>query len=576
MKSISAKLSLLLIIAVFVPLIVYGILSIWTSRYFNSMVVKDGNINVAKRAAEEIDLYVINRVSILNALLQNLGRFQIPLQEQKIILSNYLLNFPEFKYIFILDHQGKEFISVNNSNSEIEIKGTAFKRALKGEVYKSEVYLAKDNVPQITIAVPVKNLNTIQMVAVTGISLLPMWSLVESIRIGETGYAFVVSGDGTLIAHGRGDNKIPVLANNTLRRLKIVKDVLKGGYSTDVYKNIEDNYVIGVAAPIPSLGWGIIIEEPLREAYASSNSMTVLLTVMVVLCIATALFLGYSGSRRYILDPLQNLLAATRRVAGGNVDENVSISTGDEFQEVGEGFNKMMAELKVLQEDIKRNERIAFMNKIAAGLVHDLRHPIRNIENCSRLMMKKYDNEECRNTFKNVVTREFFNINKFLDDLLDLSKPVQVILISVNICKELKGIIEMFREEMENKSIVVKANCPAEPLNVKVDKFLIERVFKNIIRNAIDAMPGGGELSISVKLSSNSLGNFLDIELRDTGQGIPPDRLKYLFTEFTTTKGTGLGLGLAVTKRIIEAHNGTINIDSKVGAGTFVIVRLPA
>lgn len=579
LKSISAKLSLLLIIAVFVPLIVYGILSIWTSRYFNARVVKDGNINVAKRAAEEIDLYVINRVSILNALLQNLGRFQTPLKEQKMILSNYLLNFPEFKYICILDHRGKEIISVNNSGYEREFKGAAFKRALKGEVYKSEVYLAKDNIPQITIAVPVKILNTIQQVAVTDISLLPMWSLVESIRIGESGYAFVVSGDGTLIAHGRGENKIPVLANNTLRRLKIVKDVLKGGFSTDIYKNIEDKNVIGVAAPIPSLGWGIIIEEPLKEAYASSRNMTVLLTVMIFLCIAAASFFGYSGSRRYILKPLQTLLAATRRVAGGNVEENVSISTGDEFQEVGEGFNRMMTELKVLQEDIKRNERIAFMNKIAAGLVHDLRHPVRNIENCSRLMMKMYDNEECRNTFKKIVTREFFNINKFLDDLMDLSKPVQVVLISVNICRELKGIIEMFREEMENKSIAVKANCPVEPLSVKLDKFLIERVFKNIIRNAIDAMPGGGELIISVKLSNtfsgNSPGNFLDIELRDTGQGIPPDRLKDLFTEFTTTKGTGLGLGLAVTKRIVEAHNGTIRIESTVGSGTSVIVRLP-
>lgn len=573
MKSISAKLSLLLIIAVFVPLIVYGILSIWTSRYFNARVVKDGNINVAKRAAEEIDLYVINRVSILNALLQNLGRFQIPMQEQKIILNNYLLNFPEFKYICILDHQGKELVSVNKSASEIEFKGTAFKRAFKGEVYKSEVYLSKDKVPQITIAVPVKNLNTIRKVAVTDISLLPMWSLVESIRIGESGYAFVVSGDGTLIAHGRGvDKKIPVLANNTLRRLKIVKDVLKGGYSTDIYKNMEDKYVIGVAAPIPSLGWGIIIEAPLKEAYASSWRMTILLTVMVILCIAAASFLGYSGSRRCILIPLQNLLAATRRVAGGNVEEKVSIQTGDEFQEVGEGFNKMMVDLKVLQEDIKRNERIAFMNKIAAGLVHDLRHPVRNIENCSRLMIKMYDNEECRNTFKKVVTREFSNINQFLDDLMDLSKPFQIVLISVNICKELKGILEMFREEMANKAIIVKADCPVEPLSVMVDKFSIERVFKNIIRNAIDAMPDGGELSISVKLFNN----FLDIKLRDTGQGIPPDRLKDLFTEFTTTKGTGLGLGLAVTKRIVEAHNGTINIESTVGAGTSVIVRLPA
>lgn len=572
MKSISAKLITLLVIAGFVPLIVYGGLSVWTSRYFNSRVVKDGNINVAKRAAEEIDLYIINRVTILNALLQTMGKFNIPLQEQRLIIGNYVSNFPEFKYICILDKEGKELISSNKNLPDTTLRHTSFKRALKGEVYKSEVYLSDNKIPQITIAVPVKDHNSIRFVAVADISLIPLWRLVDSIRIGDSGYAFVVSGDGRLIARGRGDGKMPVLANENMRQIKIVKEVINGNYATDVYENIEGTSVIGVAAPVPSLGWGIIIEEPLKEAYASSRSMTILLTIMVILCIAAAAVFGYFESRRYILKPLQALLAATRRVASGEIEEKVSISTGDEFQEVGEGFNRMMADLRVMQEDIKRNERIAFMNRIAAGLVHDLRHPIRNIENASRLLVRMYDSEECRNTFNKVVSREFLNINKFLDDLMDVSKPVQLLLVSLNICSELKGIIEMFREEMEDKAIIVKALCPDEPVVIKVDKFSMERVFKNIIRNAIDAMPAGGAITISVKSSNN----VYELEFRDTGQGIPADRLENLFTEFSTTKGSGLGLGLAVTKRIMEAHNGSIKIESRVGSGTSVILRLPA
>lgn len=574
LKSISAKLIILLVIAGFVPLIVYGMLSIWTSRYFNFKVVREGNINVAKRAAEEIDLYIINRVSILNALLQNLGRFHLPLQEEKLIVENYILNFPEFKYICIMDKEGKELISSNYSMSERDVRNNAYKQALKGEVYKSEVYISKNNnmIPLITIAVPVKRPDTIQYVAVADISLLPMWSLVDSIRIGDSGNAFVVSNDGKLIAQGRDNGNMPVLATGSLRQLKIVKEVLSGTYATDIYKNIEGRYVIGVGAPIPSLGWGIIIEESLKEAYASSTNMTFLLTIMVVLCIAAASVFGYSGSRRCILEPLQALLAATRRVAGGDIEKQVAISTGDEFQEVGEGFNRMMADLKVLQEDIKRNERIDFMNRIAAGLVHDLRHPIRNIENSSRLLMKKPDSEECRNTFNKVVTREFFNINKFLDGLMDLSKPVQLVLVSMDICAELKGIVETFKEEMVNKAIFVETSCPMKLEMIKVDKFFIERVFKNIIRNAIDAMSGGGSLNISLVPSHD----YLDIEFHDTGRGIPPERLDNIFTAFTNQKGSGLGLGLAVTKRIIDTHNGSIKIESKVGTGTSVTIRLPA
>lgn len=574
MKSLSAKLIILLVIAGFVPLIVYGILSIWTSRYFNFKVVKEGNINVAKRAAEEIDLYITNRVSILNALLQNLGGPHMPLQEGKLIVENYILNFPEFRYISIMDKEGRELISSDSSMSERKIRDNAYKQALKGEVYKSEVYLSRDKnmIPLITIAVPVKKPDSKQYVAVADISLLPMWSLVDSIRIGQSGRALVVSNDCKLIAHGRVNSNMPVLSTGSLRQLKIVKEVLSGDYAADIYKNIEGRYVIGVAAPIPSLGWGIIIEESLKEAYASSTNMTYLLTIMVILCIAAASVFGYFRTRRCILEPLQALLAATRRVAGGDIEKQVAISTGDEFQEVGEGFNRMMADLKVLQEDIKRNERISFMNRIAAGLVHDLRHPIRNIENSSRLLIRKPESEECRNTFNKVVTREFFNINRFLDGLLDLSKPVQLVLISINICAELKGIVETFKEEMINKAIIVETNCPLKPEMIKVDKFFMERAFKNIIRNAIDAMSGGGSLNISLAPSYKSL----DIEFRDTGQGIPPERIDNIFTAFTNMKGSGLGLGLAVTKRIIDAHNGTIKIDSKVGIGTSVIVRLPA
>lgn len=474
-----------------------------------------------------------------------------------------------------MDKEGKELISSNYSMSEKDVRDNAYKQALKGEVYKSEVYLSKNKIPLITIAVPVKKPGKIQYVAVADISLLPMWSLVDSIRIGDSGSAFVVSNDGRLIAHGRENGSMPVLATGSLRQLKIVKEVLSGAYATDIYKNIEGRYVIGVGAPIPSLGWGIIIEESLKEAYASSTNMTFLLTIMVVLCIAAASVFGYSGSRRCILEPLHALLAATRRVAGGDIEKQVAISTGDEFQEVGEGFNRMMADLKVLQEDIKRNERIAFMNRIAAGLVHDLRHPIRNIENSSRLLMRKPDSEECRNTFNKVVTREFFNINKFLDGLMDLSKPVQLVLVSMNICAELKGIVETFREEMVNKAISVETSCPMKPEMIKADKFFIERVFKNIIRNAIDAMSGGGSLNISVVPSHDSH-DSIEIEFRDTGRGIPPERLDNIFTAFTNQKGSGLGLGLAVTKRIIDTHNGTIKIESKVGTGTSVIVRLPA
>src|SRR3990170_1536963 len=517
-KSLSTKLIILLITAVLVPLSLYGILSIGTSRHYNFKVITEGNSNVAKRAAEEIDLYVTNSIAILNALSQNIGRFNIPAHEQELILSNYVLNFPEIQEICITDSKGKKIISADGRSPDSRCDDIAYHAAIKGEIYKSEVFISKNMTPLMTIAMPIKRLNTIEGVAIADISLIAMWRLVDSIKIGESGYAFVVSGDGRLIAHGLGDGKVRVLSHENMKSLGIVKGVLQGRHSTGLYKNIEGTDVIGVAAPIPSLGWGIVIEEPLKEAYAPVRRMTVLLTLLIILFVASASAVGYAGGRRYILQPIRTLISATRRIAGGRLDEKVSMATGDELQEVGNSFNNMMYQLKILQEDIRRNERISFMNKIAASLVHDLRHPIKNIESSSRLIIDNYDKEEHRNTFQRIVTREFSNINRFLEDLLDLARPVHLNPIPLDICNEIRGILEMFREEAGKKGIEIATAFPEYSVRACADKFSIERVFKNIIRNAMDAMPSGGTLKIS---AASFAPDTIAIEFRDTGRGIP-------------------------------------------------------
>lgn len=571
MRSISTKLVFLLVIAVLAPLFFYGVLSILTSRHYNFKAVTDGNINTAKRAAGEIDLYVTNSITILDALAQNLGRFHIPKEEQKLIIRNYTLNFPQFQQIYLTDRGGMEILSTHNSLLRNRSGEIAYQTAIRGAVYKSEVFISKNLVPSMTIALPMKRLNKVEGAAIAEINLIAMWNLVDSIRIGKSGYAFVVSQEGRLIAHGLGEGKVRVLSGENMKSSGIVQGVLKGEYPAGIYKNIEGKKVIGVAAPIPSTGWGIVIEEPVSEAYASARQMTLLLTALIIIFVGAAVILGSAGGRIYIIQPLQSLIGMTRKIAGGDLDAKVAISTGDEFQEVGDAFNKMTAQLKILQEDIKRNERIAFMSKIAANLVHDLRHPIKNIENSSGLMMKMYDKEEVRRTFHDILTREFSNINRFFDDLLNLSRPLQLTPVSLNVCFELRSIIEMFKEEAEKKGIVIETICSNEAIEVKADKFSIERAFKNIIRNAIDVMPGGGTLGISVMSSQDSV----DIEFRDSGPGIPADKIENLFTEFTTTKRSGLGLGLAISKRIIDAHNGTIQIESEVGKGTTVLIRLP-
>jgi signal transduction histidine kinase len=437
----------------------------------------------------------------------------------------------------------------------------------------------------MTIAVPVVELGQVTGVLIGEVNLIAMWDLVDSIRIGQEGYAFVVSETGQLLAHGRGAQKPKVLQQADLSSLAIVQAVRQGRSDTVVYSTGTEGEapveMIGVSAPIAGLGWGLVIEQPTREAYAQARAMTVELASLIGLFLLLVVGVGSLGGRRYIVEPIQQLMQATRRVAAGNLTETVKILTHDEFQALGEAFNEMTGQLVDLQERIRRDERAVVFGKIAAGLAHDLRHPILNIENNSRLLLRRFD-EEARDRFVKIVARELAEVKRFLDDLRDLTRPTPLTMVALDLRHELAELVETFEEEAGRQGVKILCHIEgdgAAPVPVWADKFAIGRVLKNLIRNALDAMAAGGTLALKVKPGGQGGGEGQDIVLvvvTDTGHGIPPERLAALFTDYFTTKRKGLGLGLAVTKKIVEELGGTISVSSVVGQGSTFTVLLKA
>lgn len=619
MKKVSSKLILLLILSSLAPLLLFGIISIWSARSTAYKSISEGNLNVALRAAEQIDLYLTSSVRILNAIAQNINRTYLQNWQKETILRNYVNNFSEFGDIYITDKTGRVIVSseldknspLNNPLSPFvmgESKGVvipllrgtkggrglseAFSTVSKGDIYKSEVSISDNLVPFMTIAVPIIRLNEFEGMIAGEINLKNMWRLVDSIRIGKSGFAFVVSKSGLLVAHGESSSKVRVIEEENIKNMEIVKSVLKGESAIFRYKDYRGIEMLGVSAPIKSLGWGIIVEQPVSEAYAPAVRLNYELTAMIILFLIVMAFIGYAGGRRYIIIPIANLIQATKQIAQGIFDKRVEINTNDEFSELGKSFNYMSEKLVELQEDIRRKEREATIGKIASGIVHDLRHPLKNIENNIRLIQREYSDEGYRQTFKKITEREFDNINKFFDDLLEIGNPKPLQFAPLNIDSLLNSVIDSISLEAKNSKVEILKNLSSigEELKVSADKFAIERVFKNIIINAIQAMPDGGTLTISTRIPFNpplikgeitppfekgGQGGIFAISFQDTGIGIPPDIIKTVFDGYKSTKRKGLGLGLAVSKKIIEQHKGTIEVESTPGKGTTFTIKLP-
>jgi nitrogen fixation/metabolism regulation signal transduction histidine kinase len=172
-----------------------------------------------------------------------------------------------------------------------------------------------------------------------------------------------------------------------------------------------------------------------------ARKMTYQLATLIITFVILMTIIGLWGGRQ-IVGPIRDLIRGTRAVSRGDLSQRVQVNTRDEFSELGRSFNRMTEELVKLQEEIRRNERAVTFGRIASGLVHDLKHPIKSIENSSKLLLKMYNESHYRETFHKTVSREFSNINRFLDDLHNLTHPIPLKPIPLNIHKTIDEAIE--------------------------------------------------------------------------------------------------------------------------------------
>ena len=249
--------------------------------------------------------------------------------------------------------------------------------------------------------------------------------MVDEIRIGADGFALVVAADGTLIAHGDPDQKA-LVAQSARSEPRAASAAGSGAGLAPVRGLRRPRQMLAVAAPHPPLGWTVIVEQPTREAYATAARLQRQLVVAIGAGAAR-----HDRGRPGLRPPVHRAdLRAAARHAGASrraTSKRAShIDTGDEFGDLGEAFNTMADRLVELQEDVKKQERQAMFGRIAAGLVHDLSHPIQNIGNSTRLLLRDDLDQESRETFHRTIDRELETLKRFMDDLRNIVKPKPV------------------------------------------------------------------------------------------------------------------------------------------------------
>jgi len=570
-RHIAARFALLLALAAVVPLIAYGAVSILSLRSGTRQSVVQGNANVAARAVEEIRSYITTNAELLKALAANLQDTGLTPEQQDRIIKNYVLDIREFREITLFDEAGAAVATSRIGRPRVKVPQNA--PVLLEGVSMSGIRVDEDLLPSTVFAIHLTRLGSPAGWLVGQFSLEEMWRRVDRIRIGAHGYALVLASDGQLVAHGDPDKKALVAQATNMNGHPLMAALRDAGGDGPISVEYTDDgeRKLGVAARMVPLGWTMIVEQPTREADANATILQRQLVIAISAVLLLMILAGYLFGRRFIT-PILALQRGTQALASGHLEERVDIRTGDEFAELGRAFNTMADKLVELQENVKRQERQAMFGRIAAGLVHDLSHPVQNIGNSTRLLLRDDVDPESRDMFRRTIERELATLRHFMDDLRNIVKPKPIERFPMDVNGSIAEIVESMRGEGDRVGVAIETRYAASPLVIEGDHFALGRVYRNLLTNAIQATEQGGRITISTA----RVGTFIEVSVEDTGSGIPAERLAAIFDDFVTTKRRGLGLGLAITKRIVEQLDGTIAVESEVGRGTKFTLRFPA
>ncbi len=384
--------------------------------------------------------------------------------------------------------------------------------------------------------------------------------------------------------------------------------------SEEVYDQVLVNGNPWIGRAFVVNDWFITAYEPIRDinnqivgmlyvgmleapyVYLKNRVVSIFILIAISSIIALAIISFFTVKR--ITRPIKELYQLTERVSKGDLSARAEISSDDEIGELIKSFNQMVKslqnategyvnltrtleqkvqektkELEKAMEQLVQNEKLSAIGRLAAGIAHEINNPLTAILINSHLIKEKIKENSKLTEKLDMIIDETQRCAKIVSGLLEFSRqtPPEKKPVSINeiINKTLILFESVFLANNIKLEITLDKNLPL----IMADENKIKQVLTNILLNAIDAMPGGGNLRIRSLSSDNK---FIEIDIEDTGIGIPKENLDRIFDPFfTTKKSKGTGLGLSISYGIVQQHDGTIEVFSEINRGTIVKVKLP-
>lgn len=295
------------------------------------------------------------------------------------------------------------------------------------------------------------------------------------------------------------------------------------------------------------------------------------------------------GTNAYAAIPILNkgncigVIVADNKTSGtGFQEDNIALLTTfagqaglaiENAQLYEEREQRYQREIK-MEAEIGRIRRLADIGQLAAKMAHEVRNPLSSIKGAAQLMRSEYSEIGPLCEFLDIIVDEVNTLNMITTDLLDFARPMKLEIEPVDLALQAERTLQLFESDLSQKGVVAVITADREWTTVDADSKQIGQVMRNIVLNAVQAMPEGGRLTISISRGNNE--NEVKLEFTDTGIGIPEAKTEEIFQPFVTTKTKGTGLGLSIVRKIVENHSGRISVSSPPAGGATITVAMPA
>jgi signal transduction histidine kinase len=552
LRGLGAKLALLLIVAGVVPVLTAGVVANLLARDTASAAVRDGNRQLALRAARQIGQLTIHAQEVVQGFGAAYPRGAIStaheLEHEQRMLIGLKLQLPVLANLMRVDAAGAPVVW---TDVQAPAPLAAGDPALHGTPSASAVTTGADLIPQMRITLPLRAGGAM----VATLDLVELWSIVDEIRVGRTGRVVLLDAGGAVIAHGDPRGKAMALRGEPLVQLAAAARAAAGNGTVLEGAGSLGQPALSVAVTVPHTPWVLLLEQDEAEAFAGVRRLSWLLAGLAVAVALLAAVAGLRLARRRVLAPVRALETAAAAYGQQRFDHRVVLQTNDELEELGRAFNAMAERIDVAHRELQRTAHARALGLLAGGLLHDLKHPVAAFQ--ALLLRAERLGPDLDRRLADTARRETPRLAALVDQLGDLGRAGARRDTEFT-AASLADVAEGFRE----RGATIAVEVPDPSVRLRADKQMLSRAIENLLANALEASPPGGTIRLGITKGAESL----EISVEDDGPGPPPG----VFEDFASTKPHGLGLGLTVVREVVRAHGGGIDV-----TGSRFVIRLP-